>query len=99
MTPMRRDHDSLSLNTIPRLVADPRKLILFPLILNPDMTNETLVLDSIMHSPFAEAQLSILSELILIECKQNSIFSLTSTGIMLHIISLHMNTAVKQSVR
>ena len=60
-------HDNLSLNTIPRLVVNLTKPILFPLILNSDMTNETLVFESIIHlhlqglihSPFAEAQLSI----------------------------------------
>ena len=58
--------------------------MLFPFILNTVITNETMILESIIHfdfeglmrSPFAEDQLSILSKSQLIECKQETIFSL-----------------------
>ena len=36
------DHDNLLLNTISRLVADPTKSVLFPLIHNPGKRDETL---------------------------------------------------------
>ena len=78
MTLMWLDHDNLLLNIIPRLVADPTKSILFPLIINPGITYEILVSESVIHldfeglmnSPFAEAQLSIISKSRLIKCKQ-----------------------------
>ena len=62
MTFIWLDHDNLLLNTIPRLVADPTKLILYPLMLNSSATDEILVLESVIHvdfeglmrSPFAE---------------------------------------------
>ena len=84
MTLMWLDYDNLSLNTISRLVAGSTKSILFTSILNSVITNETLVLESIihlnfkglMHSLFVEAQLSILSKSRLIECKQESLFTL-----------------------
>ena len=46
------DHDDLLLNAIPRLVAGPTKSVLFPLILNPGITNEIMVLESIIHLNF-----------------------------------------------
>ena len=62
------DYGNLLLNAISRLISDPTKSILFPLIHNPGITHEILVLENIihldfkglMHSPFSEAQLSIL---------------------------------------
>ena len=68
MTLMWLDHDNLLLNTIPILVADPTRSILCHLILNPGITDETLVLESIIHLEF-------LSKSRLIESKQESIFS------------------------
>ena len=78
------NHNNLLLNAIPRLVAHPAKLILFPLIHNLDITEEILVLESIthlefeglMHSPFAEAQLWIPFKSRLIKSKKEAIFSL-----------------------
>ena len=84
MTFMWLDHANLLLSTMPRLVADPTKSILFPLILNPAIIEEILVLESIIHlnfeglihNLFAEAQLSSLYNSRIIECKQETIFSL-----------------------
>ena len=77
MTLIWLDHDNLLLNTIPRLIADPTKSILFTSFLNPGITDEILVLESkiyldfegLIHSPFAGTQLSILSKSQLINGK------------------------------
>ena len=61
------------------MLADSTKSILFPLILNPDIKNETLVFESIIHLDFeglfAEAQRSILSKSQLIKYKQELEFT------------------------
>ena len=49
------DYDNLSLNTIPRLVVDLIKSILFPLIHNSGMTRKYYTED-LMHSLLIEAQ-------------------------------------------
>ena len=100
MTLMWLDHYNFLLITIPRLVADLAKSILFPLILNPGITDEILVPESIlnfdfeisMHSPIVDS-----IQITLIKCKQVSIFSLPS--IMLHTISILMNITVNQNIR